>query len=176
VTRGVAAAVLEEIDLGQEISIESRSWSARGSSRRPGLRILKAWLLAAGVRQSRADFQPRDCGCTVNALNVAARHIYSQRALSQAGATSAPAGAGRDRPASRLTCAGRSAATRRRKRKGRPKAAFLQSISKAYTIETLALRLRSRQSREGRSRSHHRPGRRLGDRRGGGIAGKACIE
>ena len=30
-----------------------------------------------------------------------------------------------------------------RKRKGRAEAAFLQSISKAYTIETLALRLRS---------------------------------
>jgi hypothetical protein len=35
----------------------------------PGLRSLKAWLLAAGVRQSRADFQPRDCSGSVNAIH-----------------------------------------------------------------------------------------------------------
>jgi hypothetical protein len=45
----------------------------------PEPRSLKAWLLVADLRQSRADFQPRDCSGAVNAINVAARHIRSRR-------------------------------------------------------------------------------------------------
>jgi hypothetical protein len=66
----------------------------------PEPRSLKACLLVADLRQSRADFQPRDCSGAVNAIHgqryECCGAAYSQQALFPRPASDI--GAGRARP------------------------------------------------------------------------------